>query len=61
MPRHGTFYGYTSGCRCKKCRQANREHRTYNLTNGTFGVRIGARWAAISVRWLHPMSMEWFK
>ena len=26
-PWHGTYAGYTYGCRCEKCRAAAREHR----------------------------------
>lgn len=24
--RHGTFYGYTIGCRCDRCKEANNEY-----------------------------------
>jgi len=61
MPKHGTFWGYCSGCRCKPCTTANTNHATLHLTNGTFGVRVGARWEAISVRFLHPDSMEKYR
>ncbi len=57
MPKHGTFYGYTSGCRCKLCKRSNAEHRRFKTGGGSFGISIGARWRA-TVDFLHVDSMS---